>query len=151
MLFSIRRMTVEDLEEILAIEQASYLTPWSRRAFEGEIRAPHATPLVLGQPNPPSVIGYVCSWRTVDECHILNVAVHPSFRRIGLASQMIDHLLETCQRDGILSYYLEVRVSNEGAISLYKKYGFRVCGVRRRYYADTGEDALIMQRRGVCH
>jgi ribosomal-protein-alanine N-acetyltransferase len=144
-------MTEEDLEEILAIEQASYRTPWSRRAFESEIRASHANPLVLGQSDPPFVIGYVCSWRTLDECHILNVAVHPSFRRMGLAAQMIDHLLDTCQRDGVLHYFLEVRVSNEGAISLYKKYGFKVCGVRRRYYADTGEDALIMQRRGVCH
>lgn len=151
MLFSIRRMTNEDLGEILAIEQASYPTPWSRRAFEGEIRAPHANPLVLGQPDSPSVIGYICSWRTLDECHILNVAVHPSFRRMGLASQMIDHLLETCQETGTLHHFLEVRVSNEGAIELYKKYGFKVCGVRRRYYADTGEDALIMQRRAVCH
>jgi ribosomal-protein-alanine N-acetyltransferase len=151
MLFSIRRMTEEDLEEILAIEQASYRTPWSRRTFESEIRAPHANPLVLGQSDSPFVIGYVCSWRTLDECHILNVTVHPSFRRMGLASQMIDHLLEVCQEGGTLHYFLEVRVSNEGAISLYKKYGFNVCGVHRRYYADTGEDALIMQRRGVCH
>jgi ribosomal-protein-alanine N-acetyltransferase len=151
MLFSIRRMSEEDLEEILAIEQASYRTPWTRRAFESEIRAPHANPLVLGQSDPPFVTGYICSWRTLDECHILNVAVHPSFRRMGIASQMIDHVLETCQRKGIRDFFLEVRVSNEGAISLYKKYGFMVCGVRRRYYADTGEDALIMQRRGVCH
>ena len=144
-------MTEEDLEEILAIEQASYRTPWSRRAFESEIRASHAYPLVLGQQDSPSVIGYVCSWRTLDECHILNVAVHPSFRRMGLASQMIDHLLEIYRERGILHYFLEVRVSNEGAISLYRKYGFKVCGVRRRYYADTGEDALIMQRRVLCH
>ncbi len=151
MLFSIRRMTEEDLEEILAIEQASYRTPWSRRAFESEMRAPHANSLVLGQSDSPSVIGYVCSWRTLDECRILNVAVHPSFRRMGLASQMIDHLFEICQEGGTLHYFLEVRVSNEGAISLYKKYGFKVCGVSRKYYADTGEDALIMQRRAVCH
>jgi ribosomal-protein-alanine N-acetyltransferase len=151
MLFSIRRMTDKDLEEILAIEQASYRTPWSRRAFKSEVDTAHAFPLVLGQTDPPSVVAYVCSWLTLDECHILNVAVHPSFRRMGLASQLIDHLLDVCRREGILRYFLEVRVSNEGAISLYRKYGFRVCGVRRRYYADTGEDALIMQRRGVCH
>ena len=151
MLFSIRRMTEKDLEEILSIEQASYRTPWSRRAFESEIRAPQAYPLILGQSDPPFVLGYICSWRTLDECHILNVAVHPCFRRMGLASQLIDHLLETCRQEGILHYFLEVRVSNEEAISLYRKYGFKVCGIRRRYYADTGEDALIMQRRAVCH
>jgi ribosomal-protein-alanine N-acetyltransferase len=142
-------MTEQDLDEIVSIEQASYRIPWSRRAFESEIRAPHAYPFVLGQSEPPSVLGYVCSWRTLDECHILNVAIHPSFRRMGLASQLIDHLFDTTKKGGISQYFLEVRVSNEGAISLYKKYGFKVCGVRRKYYADTGEDALIMQRRGV--
>ncbi len=146
MLFSIRRMSEEDIEEILAIEQASYRTPWSRRAFESEIRAPHARPLVLGQPDAPLVLGYICSWRTLDECHILNVAIHPSFRRLGFASHLIDHLLDISRKEGILRHLLEVRVSNEAAISLYKKYGFKVCGVRKRYYADTGEDALIMQR-----
>jgi ribosomal-protein-alanine N-acetyltransferase len=151
MLFSIRRMGEKDLEEVLAIEGASYRVPWSRRAFETEIGARHAFPLVLGQSNHPFVLGYVCSWLTLDECHILNIAIHPSFRRIGLASQLIDHLFETCKGRGIFRYFLEVRETNEVAISLYKKYGFKVCGVRRKYYADTGEDALIMQRRGVCH
>lgn len=144
-------MSEEDLEEILRIEEASYLIPWSRRAFETEVRSPHAFPLVLGQSNPPLVVGYVCSWLTLDECHILNLAVHPCFRRMGLASQLIGHLLKTCQEKGIVVYFLEVRVTNEKAISLYKKHGFQVCGVRRRYYTDTGEDALIMQRRAVCH
>ncbi len=142
-------MTEEDLDEILAIEQASYRTPWSKRAFQSELKARHAYPLVLGQQDSPSVLGYVCCWLTLDECHILNVAVHPSFRRMGLASQLIDHLLEVCDREKVLRYFLEVRVSNEGAISLYRKYGFKVCGIRRRYYGDTGEDALIMQRSGV--
>jgi ribosomal-protein-alanine N-acetyltransferase len=151
MLFSIRRMSEEDLEEILSIEEASYRIPWSRRAFESELRGPHAFPVVLGQSNPRLVLGYLCSWLTLDECHILNLTVHPCFRRMGLASQLIDHLLKTCQKRGIADYFLEVRVTNEKAISLYKKYGFQVCGVRRRYYADTGEDALIMQRRAVCH
>ena len=150
MLFSIRRMREKDLEEILAIERASYPVPWSRRAFQAELSVRHAFPLVLGQWNPPSVLGYLCSWLTVDECHILNLAIHPSFRRMGLASQLIDHLLNKSQQRGILRYFLEVRVTNEKAIALYRKYGFKVCGVRRRYYADTGEDALVMQRRAVC-
>lgn len=151
MLFSIKRMGQEHLEEVLSIEEASYRLPWSRRAFETEMGAPHAFPLVLGQSTPPFVLGYICSWLTLDECHILNIAVHPCFRRMGLASQLIDHLFKTCQDKGISHYFLEVRVTNEEAISLYKKYGFKVCGLRRRYYADTGEDALIMQRRAVCH
>ena len=150
MLFSIRRMREKDLEEILAIEEASYRVPWSRRAFQAELGARHAFSLVLGQSNPPFVLGYVCSWLTLDECHILNLAIHPSFRRMGLASQLIDHLLDTCQERGILHYFLEVRETNEKAITLYRKYGFKVCGVRRRYYTDTGEDALVMQRRAVC-
>ena len=151
MLFSVRRMMEQDLDEILSIEQASYPTPWSRRAFENELVARHTFPLVLAQTSPAFVLGYVCSWLTLDECHILNIAIHPSFRRMGLASRLIDHLFETCRDRGILHWFLEVRVSNEGAISLYRKYGFTVSGVRRRYYPDSGEDALIMQRSSFCH
>jgi ribosomal-protein-alanine N-acetyltransferase len=150
MLFSIRRMTQRDLQEVLAIEEASYPVPWSRRAFETEIGASHAFPFVLDHSAPAFVLGYVCSWLTLDECHILNIAIHPSFRRIGLASQLIDHLFGMCKDKGIVRCFLEVRVTNNKAIALYRKYGFRVCGLRRRYYADTGEDALIMQRRAVC-
>jgi ribosomal-protein-alanine N-acetyltransferase len=69
---------------------------------------------------------------------------------LGLGSQLIDHLLDTCRKRGILHYFLEVRETNEKAIALYRKYGFKVCGVRRKYYSDTGEDALVMQRRAVC-
>jgi [ribosomal protein S18]-alanine N-acetyltransferase len=151
MLFSIRRMSGKDLDEILAIEEAAYRIPWSRRAFEAELRAQHAFPLVIGQSSSPFVLGYICSWLTPDECHILNLAVHPSFRRMGLASQLMETLIETCRKRGVMDYFLEVRISNEEAIALYRKLGFRVCGLRKRYYADTGEDALVMQRSGLCH
>jgi len=94
------------------------------------------------------ILGYLCSWIVTDECHILNLAVHPRYRRTGLASQLIEFLFRICQRKKIAQYSLEVRISNAAAISLYQKHGFMICGTRKGYYSDTGEDSLIMQRRG---
>ena len=148
---SIRRMRESDLEEILAIERASFLTPWSRCAFENEMRAGYAFPMVMVQPQPPFVVGYLCFWMVLDECHILNIAVHPSFRKTGIATRLINQLFEICENNKIIHCYLEVRASNQVAITLYQNFGFRICGVRKGYYPDTGEDALIMKRRANCN
>ncbi|MEW6440929.1 MAG: ribosomal protein S18-alanine N-acetyltransferase [bacterium] len=146
----IRRMEESDLEEVLAIERVSFPSPWSQWAFRSEMQNPHSRPLVLTRAAAPCLIGYLCSWIILDECHILNLAVHPSLRRRGAASRMIDHLLRYCLEIGTSRYYLEVRVSNQHAITLYQKFGFHVCGVRRGYYSDTGEDAYIMHRGATC-
>ena len=140
-------MREADLEAILAIETASFSSPWSRSAFDNEMRAIYAYPLVITQATPPYVLGYLCFWMIMDECHILNLAVHPSFRRVGIASSLIGRLLEICQHKRVRECYLEVRVSNKLAISLYQKFGFLQCGIRKRYYSDTGENALVMRRR----
>ncbi len=149
MVFWIRRMREKDLDEVLAIERASFPNPWSRTAFEGEIRSRHAYPVVILHRPASRVVGYLCYWIALDECHIMNIAVHPAYRRMGLASRLIDHLFTVCRRKGIHHCFLEVRVSNERAISLYRKYGFEVCAIRKRYYAQTGEDALVMRRKGM--
>jgi [ribosomal protein S18]-alanine N-acetyltransferase len=143
---AIRRMRESDLDEILFIEKSSFLSPWSRCAFENEMRAVYAFPMVMTQPEPPVIRGYLCFWIVSDECHILNLAVHPVCRRRGIASRLITHLLESCERKRIGNCYLEVRISNRVAKSLYLKFGFREEGCRRQYYSDTGEDALIMRR-----
>jgi len=143
----IRRMREADLDSILAIETASFTSPWSRSAFENEMRAIYAHPLVVTQAVPPHILGYLCFWMVTDECHILNLAVHPSFRRAGIASSLIRRLLEVCEHKHIRGCFLEVRISNKLAISLYRKFGFVPCGIRKRYYPDTGEDAMVMKRR----
>ena len=147
---TIRRMQESDLDEILAIENASFPSPWSRWAFQSEVNSSHAHPFVLVEAGSSLVVGYVCSWIILDECHLLNLAVHPDFRRMGAASKMIDHLLRFCREKEVERYYLEVRMSNQQAITLYQKFGFHVCGVRRGYYSDTGEDAFIMLRGTSC-
>jgi ribosomal-protein-alanine N-acetyltransferase len=140
-------MRESDLEEILRIEKSSFLSPWSRCAFENEMRAVYAFPMVMTQDDPPLIQGYLCFWVLNDECHILNLAVHPSCRRKGIASRLITNLLDLCRLKRILACYLEVRTSNQVAKSLYRKFGFKHQGVRKQYYSDTGEDALIMIRR----
>lgn len=150
MLFAVRRMKKSDLKGVLSIEKASYRLPWSRQAFESEIRSRHAHPIVISQPRTPGVLGYLCCWIVQDECHILNLAVHPAFRRMGFASRLIQSLFGLCRDRRIGRFFLEVRASNDNAISLYRKSGFEVCGVRKRYYPDTGEDALIMRRMAPC-
>jgi len=148
--FLIRRIQESDLDEILSIENVSFPSPWSRWAFQSEIHAPHAYPFVLVDGGAPRVLGYLCSWIILDECHLLNLAVHPECRRMGAASKMIDNLLRFCRAKEVERFYLEVRMSNEHAITLYQKFGFHVCGVRRGYYSDTGEDAFIMLRGTSC-
>jgi len=150
--FSIRRMKKSDLEEILSIEKKSFLSPWSRTAFENEIQADYSYPLILISSNASQsqILGYLCCWLILNECHILNLSIHTDFQRKGLASKLINHLFEFCQKKGVHTIYLEVRTSNHKAISFYKKNGFEVYGQRKRYYTDTGEDALLMQRRNAC-
>lgn len=146
----IRRMEERDLEEVLAIENDSFLSPWSRSSFLSEIRGSNTIPLVLIELGTERVAGYLCSWIVLNECHILNLAVRRDCRRRGYASQMIDHLLRICREHEVERYYLEVRVSNLRAITLYEKFGFHICGLRRAYYQDTGEDAFIMLRSAPC-
>jgi len=140
-------MRESDLDEVLYIEKSSFLLPWSRCAFEDEMRAVYAYPMVLIRDIPPGVQGYLCFWILSDECHILNLAVHPSCRRQGVATRLMDNLLDVCRLKKILACHLEVRASNLIARALYRKFGFRRQGLRKQYYSDTGEDAVIMKRR----
>jgi len=148
--FSIRRMKKSDLEEILSIEKKSFLSPWSRSAFETEIQADYSYPLILTSSDSTQILGYLCCWLILNECYILNLSIHVEYQRRGLASQLIEYLFEFCKQKGAHHFFLEVRESNQKAISLYKKFGFEIYGNRKCYYTDTGEDALLMQRRKVC-
>jgi len=150
MQYLIRRMRESDLEEILSIEKISFLSPWSRCAFANEMRATYAFPMVMTQPSVPLIQGYLCFWIVLDQCKILNLAVHPSCRRQGIGSRMITNLLDTCNRKKILDCYLEVRASNRIAKTLYERHGFKDEGILKSYYSDTGEDALILRRSANC-
>jgi ribosomal-protein-alanine N-acetyltransferase len=140
----VRPLTLGDLDDIDEIEQRAYVTPWSRTMFASEIAKPSS--ICLGAFEGERLVGYVINSRYVDAWHVMNVAVDPRYRRRGVASQLLGRLFELTEHDGRRGYTLEVRVSNEGAIGLYERLGFERRGIRRGYYTDNREDALIMWR-----
>jgi ribosomal-protein-alanine N-acetyltransferase len=140
----IRRLSLHDLDAIERIENAVYPTPWSRSMFAGELAKPSSLSLGGFDPDSGRLIAYLIVSRYVDAWHIMNLAVHPGWRRAGVASRLLDELLDLTAGDHRRGYTLEVRVSNTAAIALYERFGFEASGVRRGYYTDNREDALIM-------
>ncbi|MEM7009046.1 MAG: ribosomal protein S18-alanine N-acetyltransferase [Thermodesulfobacteriota bacterium] len=132
----------EDLDEIVSIENVSFPSPWPKRIFEREIKAMNAYKRVIRFSG--SVVAYMVTWTIYDEVHILNIAVHPDFRQIGLGEMLLKDCLRFSRDQGLKLAILEVRVSNKGAIKLYEKMGFKTLRTRKKYYSDTGEDAYVM-------
>ena len=145
-MIEIRRRTQRDLEAIDRIERRSYPTPWSRSMFASELSKPSSVSLGAYETETAELVGYLVISRYVDAWHVMNVAVVPERRRQGIASALFDRLFEVTGNDGRRGYTLEVRISNEAAIKLYERLGFQSRGVRRGYYTDNREDALIMWR-----
>jgi ribosomal-protein-alanine N-acetyltransferase len=143
----IRPLGLTDLNSIDAIEQRAYRTPWSRSMFASELAKP--TSICLGAVEGERLVGYIINSRYVDAWHVMNVAVDPDYRDRGIATRLLERLFELTSNDGRRGYTLEVRVSNETAISLYEKLGFERRGIRRGYYTDNREDALIMWREAM--
>jgi [ribosomal protein S18]-alanine N-acetyltransferase len=145
----IRRLALQDLDAIERIENAVYPTPWSRSMFAGELAKPSSLCIGGFDPDSGRLIAYLIVSRYVDAWHIMNVAVHPGWRRAGVASRLLDELLMLTAGDSRRGYTLEVRVSNTSAIALYERFGFETSGIRRGYYTDNREDALIMWKDPV--
>jgi ribosomal-protein-alanine N-acetyltransferase len=144
----LRKLNHDDLDTVEAIERASYPTPWSRTMFAAELRKPSA--LALGAyVDDGELVGYAFVSRYVDAWHVMNVAVAPEHRRRGIATELLERLFEVTAGDQRRGYTLEVRVSNLGAIRLYEQLGFQSRGIRRGYYTDNREDALIMWREAT--
>ena len=140
----IRPLELDDLSDIEEIEQRAYPTPWSRSMFASELAKP--TSICLGAFEGSELVGYVINSRYVDAWHIMNVAVAPERQRRGIASALLERLFELTRDDERRGFTLEVRVSNDAAIRLYEQLGFEARGIRRGYYTDNREDALIMWR-----
>ena len=141
-MIDIRRLQLRDLTAIEKIERTAYPTPWSRSMFAGELSKPSS--ICLGAFEDDVLLGYLITSRYVDAWHVMNVAVAPYRQRRGIASALLGRLFELTADDDRRGYTLEVRVSNWGAIALYERLGFEQRGVRRGYYTDNREDALIM-------
>jgi len=140
----IRTLDLADLDHVEQIEQRAYPTPWSRSMFVSELAKP--TSICLGAFEGDRLVGYMINSRYVDAWHVMNVAVDPERQRRGIATALIQHLFDVTSDDDRRGYTLEVRVSNDEAIRLYRKLGFEPRGIRRGYYTDNREDALIMWR-----
>ena len=147
----LRRLVLADLAAIEVIERRSYPTPWSRSMFAGELAKPSS--ICLGAFDADGdegvLVGYLIVSRYVDAWHVMNVAVDPPHRGRGIAAMMLERLFELTADDARRGYTLEVRVSNATAIALYERLGFEARGLRRGYYTDNREDALIMWKDAV--
>lgn len=139
-------MAVSDLDQVLDIERASFPTPWTRAAFCYEIEQNKVARCTVLR-GRRGIVGYLCLWEIGHEIHITNLAVHPEWRRRGVARRLLAAALAEGIARGVTLAFLEVRPSNTRALALYESLGFQVIGRRNGYYFDTGEDALVMEAR----
>ena len=139
---AIASMTAGDLDEVLKVEQLCHSQPWSAATFRQELANPLATIDLLRLDG--KLAGFLCAWWIGTELEIHDVATAPTFRRRGVASRLLRHVIERGRQQGVLRSFLEVRAGNVAAIGLYRAFGFQSNGRRRGYYPD-GEDALLLE------
>ena len=140
---TVRRATIEDAKEIFAIEMECFSVPWSLDSIETELlNEDNKLYYVVEDGN--GVVGYAGAWLVYDEGQITNIAIRPSARRQGFGAKLTSALIEECFKRGMHEIFLEVRISNLSALSLYRQLGFTVKGMRKNYYSEPKEDAYIM-------
>lgn len=141
--YTFRLMEEKDIDQIVKIEEECFTVPWSRVSFENELRINSFARYIVIE-DGEKIIGYCGSWVILDEAHITNIAILPEYRGRKLGETLLKKVMEIARQEGAKRMTLEVRVSNHVAISLYRKLGFREGGIRKNYYTDNQEDALIM-------
>ena len=137
-------MTAADIENVIAIERASFQFPWSTRFFLDELQVDCARSILAEVDG--RIVGYVLFWFLPEEVDIHNIAVHPDFRRQGIGRLLLEQVVDSARRQERLRVTLDVRFSNAPAQNLYRSFGFVIRGLRKGYYSDNGEDALVMAR-----
>ena len=141
--------SVDQIDDVIAVEEASFTRPWTRDMYLAELEKPGVSFCFLAVGALGTVVGFCSFWRVVDELHINNLAVLPAFRRRGIASALMAHVLEEGAALGARRATLEMRRSNESARLLYERFGFAVAGVRKGYYTKPDEDALVLWRENL--
>jgi len=144
----VSRLTLDDVDDVMVVERLSFKVPWSRNAFIEEATNNKFARYIVAKVNGKAV-GYAGLWKVFDEGHITNVAVHPEYRRNGVGYMLVKSLIEMAEQEDITRMTLEVRKSNVLAQNLYMKFGFKVEGFRKEYYADNKEDAIIMWKENT--
>ncbi|HTX79258.1 MAG TPA: ribosomal protein S18-alanine N-acetyltransferase, partial [Longilinea sp.] len=143
-----RRMVLEDVLQVHAIDTASFSLPWPESSFRYELTENKASRCWVAEAVEASggkqIVGMLCQWLIIDEAHIGTIAVHPEFRHQGIGKHLLATALLAAYQEGVRQVYLEVRRSNVNAQKMYRQFGFEVTNVRPRYYTDNGEDALLM-------
>lgn len=140
--FMLRKMTPMDLDQIMIIEQEAFSLPWSRQSYENELNNQYANYLVIDHLG--DIGGYGGIWVVFDEAHITNVAVAANFRGRGWGRVLMLELEKVARRNRAVRILLEVRPSNRSAVAMYHSLGFLVSGLRKQYYSDNMEDAIVM-------
>ncbi len=150
-------MHADDIPAVMAIEAASFPTPWSAQTYANELENRHASYWVVRPATPgdradvPPILAYAGLWLLGEEAHVTTIATHPAWRRRHVGEWLLLRMLGVARAGGVDEVTLEVRVGNVGAIALYRKLGFEVVGRRKSYYRDTGEDARLLTFFAVQH
>ncbi len=139
---SVRNAKPDDLDDIERIERSSFKTPWSRNIIAEELFFPLGFNMVLVVDG--NVEGFILSWLIQPEVHILNIAISPQYRKKGLGKMLMQAFIDEAKKNGATKFTLEVRAKNEDALRFYRLFNFSIKGIRKGYYQDTGEDAIIM-------
>lgn len=139
----IRRMTLDDWEQVVAIDQMSFPLPWPPHSFRYELTDNPAARCWVAE-SDGRVIAMLVGWLMADEFHVATIATHPEVRGRGVGKRLLLHALKSAREEGAARSFLEVRASNEIAQNLYRRFGYRVTGRRREYYKDNREDAVLM-------
>ena len=139
----IRKMSINDFEQVIDIDQKSFSLPWPPRTFQFEITENSASRCWVADLNG-KVIAIMVAWLIIDELHIATFATHPEFRNQDVGKKLLLHTLRLARAEGVVRSFLEVRESNDVAINMYKNFGFVEDGVRKEYYKDNNEGAILM-------
>jgi len=143
--FYLRKMKPDDIPQVKETENLSFTNPWPESAFRGELENRGISfPYVIVLKNVERVVGHIIYWQIEEEVQISNIAVHPDFRGLGIGRKVMQEIMDKVKKEGVSYIFLEVRPSNSSAVSLYKKLGFQKLGLRRNYYHNPVEDAIIM-------
>lgn len=141
-----REMKVSDIDDVYQVEKSAFSMPWSKENFKSEMKNRLAR-YIVAEDETQKIVGYIGFWYIIDEAHITNVAVHKDYQGKKIGRGLMEAFIDKCEEDKMYSMTLEVRLSNKIAQNLYKEYGFLPGGIRKEYYSDNKEDALIMWKQ----